>query len=60
MVLSEPLHGGSPEEWVTKLMELQEGSKESSVPGVNRIKVPPHGFSEDHAGPADRSFVHLD
>ena len=24
MVFSEPLHGGSPKEWVTELVELRE------------------------------------
>ncbi len=51
VVLSEPLNGGSPEVRVTGPGELQERCKGDSAPGVSPSMVPPHGFSEKHAGP---------
>ncbi len=51
VALSELLNGGSPEVRVTGPGGLQERCKRDSVPGVSPSTVPPHGFSENHAGP---------
>lgn len=60
VVLSAPLHGGSLEGMVTGPSKLQERYKWSSITGVTQGNVPPHGFSEDHTGPAASHFATLE
>ncbi len=55
LVLYEPLQGGSLEGRMTEANVLQERSRGSLMSGVDHEKVPPHGFSEGHAGPAATS-----
>ena len=61
VVFSEPLHGGSPDEWLTELAEMGDRFQDSPFPQLRQAKVPPQGFSEDRTSPsACMSFSTLD
>jgi hypothetical protein len=70
-VFSEPLHGGTPDEWVTGLAELQGRFQGSSSPQLGRQRFRPafaeaatrrqaQGFSADRTGPSVCYFSTLD
>ena len=60
VVSSEPLHGGSSNEWVTGPAEVRGLLPRCFVSIVRRTKVPPQGFSEDRTGPSACHFSTLE
>jgi hypothetical protein len=50
MVLFELLHGGSSEEWITKVRICNGGLRDVRSAELEPGKVPPQGFFEDPTG----------
>ena len=71
VVFSEPLHGGSPKEWVTGLWELRDRFQGVSFLQLNSERCRPafaeaasrrqaQGFSADRTGPSAHHFATLE